>query len=589
MYSYGTAGFRYHSSIMEQIASKIGKALAILSVENQKSYGIMITASHNAHCDNGVKIMNENGCMVSSEEELLLEKYVNFPPSSIIYSSLIPILTFGYDTRKSSIDIQKLMIDEIKICFPGAIIKIHDYPVTTPELHFEMASPENNYVEFVANQVQNITYPVVVDCANGVGALTLKKILEKTNQKNVILDNIQVEEYESLNFFCGSDYVCNNFSSLDVKNYIKNTLYASFDGDADRIVFYCRFQDQMYLMDGDKISALICHYIMERKSDNCNVGLVYTAYSNSKFLDSLHKKIDKRCAATGVKNLHHEAEKFDIGVYFESNGHGTALFKKPMNGLEKWFHPTIGDSIMDLFAVLHILEELNWTPYRWSQMFINDPYLTIKCKVANKKVFKTNWNETRIIEPLELQDFLDKQPGFAFVRPSGTEDVIRIHIEADNNEKVEKIKENVLQFVKSKYMFEVRDACEEDYKKNHLFLYKQLTSIDPLQITREEYGTFINNNTIRVIEHEGKIIGGLTVLVEEKLIHNMGKVAHIEDVVVDKEYRSHGLGKLLIQDGIKIANREKCYKIILDCEEKNVGFYEKCGFEKKGIQMAKYI
>lgn len=260
-----------------------------------------------------------------------------------------------------------------------------------------------------------------------------------------------------------------------------------------------------------------------------------------------------------------------------------------MNGLEKWFHPTIGDSIMDLFAVLHILEELNWTPYRWSQMFINDPYLTIKCKVANKKVFKTNWNETRIIEPLELQDFLDKQPGFAFVRPSGTEDVIRIHIEADNNEKVEKIKENVLQFVKSKYMFEVRDACEDDYKKNHLFLYKQLTSIDPLQITREEYGTFINNNTIRVIEHEGKIIGGLTVLVEEKLIHNMGKVAHIEDVVVDKEYRSHGLGKLLIQDGIKIANREKCYKIILDCEEKNVGFYEKCGFEKKGIQMAKYI
>ena len=60
-----------------------------------------------------------------------------------------------------------------------------------------------------------------------------------------------------MNFFCGSDYVCNNFSSLDVKNYIKNTLYASFDGDADRVVFYCRFQDQMYLMDGDKILGII--------------------------------------------------------------------------------------------------------------------------------------------------------------------------------------------------------------------------------------------------------------------------------------------------------------------------------------------
>ena len=32
-----------------------------------------------------------------------------------------------------------------------------------------------------------------------------------------------------------------------------------------------------------------------------------------------------------------------------------------------------------------------------------------------------------------------------------------------------------------------------------------------------------------------------------------------------------------------------CYKVILDCDEKNVGFYEKCKFEKKGVQMANYF
>ena len=83
-----------------------------------------------------------------------------------------------------------------------------------------------------------------------------------------------------------------------------------------------------------------------------------------------------------------------------------------------------------------------------------------------KKVFKTNWNETRIIEPLELQDFLDKQPGFAFVRPSGTEDVIRIHIEADNNEKVEKIKEILLKLTETMNAIQLWSSYIEGLNNN---------------------------------------------------------------------------------------------------------------------------
>ena len=73
---------------------------------------------------------------------------------------------------------------------------------------------------------------------------------------------------------------------------------------------------------------------------------------------------------------------------------------------------------------------------------------------------------------------------------------------------------------------------------------------------------------------------------ETKLIHNFGRVAHIEDVVVDKSMQGYGLGKKLLE----IAKKESkdCYKIILDCSSENVGFYKKCGFEWKGNQLALY-
>ena len=40
------------------------------------------------------------------------------------------------------------------------------------------------------------------------------------------------------------------------------------------------------------------------------------------------KKVKASCVPTGVKHLHHEAQKFDVGVYFEANGHGTVTFTK---------------------------------------------------------------------------------------------------------------------------------------------------------------------------------------------------------------------------------------------------------------------
>ena len=82
-----------------------------------------------------------------------------------------------------------------------------------------------------------------------------------------------------------------------------------------------------------------------------------------------------------------------------------------------------------------------------------------------------------------------------------------------------------------------------------------------------------------------KIVGCATLLVEDKIIHDGGRVGHIEDVTVDQNHRDQGIGKQLIEHCVRIAKERGCYKVILDCDEKNIKFYEKCGFKTHGVCM----
>ena len=69
----------------------------------------------------------------------------------------------------------------------------------------------------------------------------------------------------------------------------------------------------------------------------------------------------------------------------------------------------------------------------------------------------------------------------------------------------------------------------------------------------------------------------------------MSKVAHVEDFVVDSEYRKMKLGTKLIQLAIESAKKEGCYKIILDCNDSVKAFYEKVGFIQNNYSMQLYF
>ena len=70
---YGTAGFRAHASLMSGVTSRCGVLAAMRSLQMQKRVGIMVTASHNPECDNGVKLVDHSGALqLRSEDGLLL-------------------------------------------------------------------------------------------------------------------------------------------------------------------------------------------------------------------------------------------------------------------------------------------------------------------------------------------------------------------------------------------------------------------------------------------------------------------------------------------------------------------------------------
>lgn len=135
----------------------------------------------------------------------------------------------------------------------------------------------------------------------------------------------------------------------------------------------------------------------------------------------------------------------------------------------------------------------------------------------------------------------------------------------------------------------------KDYESNYFALLRQLTSCNDDRIKFNDFSSFIhslnNLHQIWVIEDiiTNKIICTGTLFIEQKIIHDMGKVGHIEDIVVDSNNRNEGIGKEMILHLKKEAEKENCYKIILNCNEHNEGFYKRCGLNKKGIQMSLYL
>ncbi len=89
-----------------------------------------------------------------------------------------------------------------------------------------------------------------------------------------------------------------------------------------------------------------------------------------------------------------------------------------------------------------------------------------------------------------------------------------------------------------------------------------------------------SNHFVYVAILDGRVVGSTTMLIEPKFIHDGGNVAHIEDVVVSKDYQGKGIGEMLMRSLLDLAKDNNCYKTILDCTDEVKPFYEKIGFKR---------
>lgn len=131
-----------------------------------------------------------------------------------------------------------------------------------------------------------------------------------------------------------------------------------------------------------------------------------------------------------------------------------------------------------------------------------------------------------------------------------------------------------------------------DYDKGYLSLLSQLTKVG--NYSQEKYEEQFDAmkqmsgcHYVLVIEDtscgkSGKVVANATLLVERKFIHNAALRGRIEDVVVDKDYRSLHLGSFLLEFLTALSRELCCYKVTLDCKPDVEGFYKKCGYLNEG-------
>ena len=242
-------------------------ALAFEVLRRKASFGIMITASHNPHHDNGIKCFSEKAEKLSVIEESIIESLID---------------------------------------------QANDSPTDSPSL--AASNQLDSYMEAIIRSFKPDFLKglvIALDLANGATATTTPRVLEHLGAKTI---SMHLGE-GLINDHCGSEHL-ESLRDCVVEN--KADLGIAHDGDGDRI----RFLDRAGLtIDGDQILGLLALHAHQTNTLQ-NSSFVATIHSNSGLAKSLEKNgVGVEISDVGDRNVFAKMQELGLNWGGESSGH----------------------------------------------------------------------------------------------------------------------------------------------------------------------------------------------------------------------------------------------------------------------------
>lgn len=355
--------------------------------------GIMISASHNPYYDNGIKVINGRGEKLEEETIEKIESYLDGE------------------------------MGEIPFAKRDAIGRTVDY-----------AAGRNRYIGYLISLATRSfkNMRVGLDCANGSASAIAKNVFDALGAKTYVINN--TPDGLNINTNCGSTHI-EGLQKYVLENHLD--VGFAYDGDADRCL---AVDSEGKLVDGDKI-LYVCGKYMKEQGTLVNNTVVTTVMSNFGLYKAFEREgISYEKTAVGDKYVYENMSQNGHCLGGEQSGH--IIFSK---------HATTGDGILTSLKLMEVVLEKKETLAKLADELQIYPQVLKNVRVRDKEAAQAD----RDVQA-EVQKVADelKDTGRILVRPSGTEPLIRVMVEAPTDAICEKYVAQVVDMIEKKGLAE---------------------------------------------------------------------------------------------------------------------------------------
>jgi phosphoglucosamine mutase len=363
-------------------------AVSMLTPSLRANLGVMISASHNPFADNGIKLFDAEGYKLSDETEHRIEELIDAPTSDL----LAPADAIGRATR--------------------------------------VESAQERYIEFAKRTLPKDLrldgLRIVIDCANGAGYKVAPEALWELGGEVI---KIGVDPNgRNINDKCGSTAP----EALMAKvRELRADIGIALDGDADRVVIV---NEKGQIVDGDQIMAVIAD--AWHRSGRLKAGGVVATVMSNLGLERYLKEQGLALIRTSVGDRYvvDHMRKHGYNVGGEQSGH-----------IVLSDYVTTGDGLVTALQILAVVVSTGKTVSEVTQRFDPLPQILKSVRYANGSPLE----DSRVVKAIDAGKAKLGQKGRLVIRPSGTEPVIRVMAEGDDERLVSTVVGDIVEAVRA--------------------------------------------------------------------------------------------------------------------------------------------